>query len=47
VLAAAFAAQDQDPAAEFVRDGLGEGLDALFDGPLVDVDLTPVNPLVP
>lgn len=39
VLTAALAAQDHHPAAEFVRDVLGEGLDALLDGSLVDVDL--------
>ncbi|MFE2696335.1 hypothetical protein [Streptomyces mirabilis] len=39
MFAAAFTAQDQYPAAELIRDVLGEGLDALVDGPLVDVDL--------
>lgn len=39
VLAAALAAQDHHPAAEFVREGPGEGLDAFLDGPLVDVGL--------
>ncbi|MGX1887775.1 hypothetical protein [Streptomyces sp. NPDC055287] len=34
-----FATQDQDPAAEFLRDLLGERLNALFDGSLMDVDL--------